>query len=102
MIFFKICYHAGGSTKYLRRSKVKRRNEDSSQSDASTPKKGRSGFAGKMRTYLWALSNEHISPIWLLYYHVKYEINNLPFLHGIVFLFYIHMHLSILLMKNVK
>ena len=52
--FFLICYHAGGSTKHLRRIEVKHRNENSSQSDASTPGEGRSGFAGKMRTCLWA------------------------------------------------
>ena len=50
--FFYLCCHAGVSTK--RRPKVKRRNEDSSPSDASTPKKGKTGFAGKMKTYLWA------------------------------------------------
>ena len=47
--FFYICYHAGGSTKHLPRPKVKRRDEESSLNDASTPKK-----RGKMRTYLWA------------------------------------------------
>ena len=47
--FFYICYNAGGSTKHSRRSKVKRRDEEWSSSDASTPKK-----RGKMRTYLWA------------------------------------------------
>ena len=74
MIFFKICYHAGGSTKYLRRSEVKRRNEDSSQSDASTPKKGRSGFAGKMRTYLWAYPlTPTPNPIFLPPAFVKYK-----------------------------
>ena len=52
--FFYICYHAGGSTKHLLRPKVKRRYEGSSPSDDSTPKRGKTGFAGKMRTYLWA------------------------------------------------
>ena len=47
--FFYICYRAGGSTKHLPRPKVKRRDEESSLNDASTPKK-----RGKMRTYLWA------------------------------------------------
>ena len=51
---FYICYHAGGSTKHLPRPKVKRRDEESSPCDALTPKKRKSGFAGKMRTYLWA------------------------------------------------
>ena len=49
-----ICYHAGGSTKHFRRSKMKRRDEESSPSDALTPKKRKTRLAGKMRTYLWA------------------------------------------------
>ena len=52
--FFRICYHAGGSTKHLRWLKVKRRDEESSPSDALTPKKRKTRLAGKMRTYLWA------------------------------------------------
>ena len=52
--FFYICYHAGGSTKHLPRPKVKRRDEESSPCDALTPNKRKSGFAVKMRTYLWA------------------------------------------------
>ena len=52
--FFHICYHAGGSKKHLRRSKVKRRNEELSPSDALTLKKSKTWFTGKMRTYLWA------------------------------------------------
>ena len=51
---FYICYHAGGSTKHLPRPKVKRRDEESSPCDALTPDKRKSGFAVKMRTYLWA------------------------------------------------
>ena len=51
--FFYICYHAGGSTKHLPRSEVKRRKEESSLSDVLTPKKGKTRFAGNMRTYLW-------------------------------------------------
>ena len=54
IIFFYIRYHAGGSTKHLPRPKVKRRNEDSPRSDASTPKRRKTRFAGKMRIYLWA------------------------------------------------
>ena len=50
--FFYICYRAGGSTKHLRRSKVKRRDEESPPCDTSTPKKGKTRLAGKMRTYL--------------------------------------------------
>ena len=52
--FFCICYHAGGSTKHLRWPKVKRRDEESSPSDALTPKKRKTRLAGKMRTNLWA------------------------------------------------
>ena len=52
--FFYICYHAGGSIKHFRRPKVKRRDEESSPSDALTPKKRKTRLAGKMRTYLWA------------------------------------------------
>ena len=48
--FFKIFYHAG-STKHLPRPEVKRRHEDSSPSFASTPKKRKTGFAGKIGTY---------------------------------------------------
>ena len=51
---FYICYQAGGSTKQLPRPEVKRRKEESSPKDALTPKKGKTHFAGKMRTYLWA------------------------------------------------
>ena len=47
--FFFICYHAGGSTKHLPPPKVTRPNEESSPSDALTPKK-----RGKIRTCLWA------------------------------------------------
>ena len=56
LIFFSfyICYQAGGSTKQLPRPEVKRRKEESSPKDALTPKKGKTHFAGKMRTYLWA------------------------------------------------
>ena len=50
---FYICYHAGGSTKQLPRPEVKRRKEESSPMDL-TPKKGKTRFAGKMRTYVWA------------------------------------------------
>ena len=52
--YFYICYHAGGSTKHLPRPEVKRREEESSPKDALTPKEGKTRFAGKMRTYLWA------------------------------------------------
>ena len=52
--FFNICYHGGGSTKHFRRPKVKRRDEESSPSDAFTPKKRKTRLAGKTRTYLWA------------------------------------------------
>ena len=51
---FYICYHAGGSTKHLPRPEVKRCKEESSPKDALTPKEGKTRFAGKMRTYLWA------------------------------------------------
>ena len=51
--FFYICYHAGGSTKHLPRSEVKRRKEESSLSDVLTPKKGKTRFESNMRTYLW-------------------------------------------------
>ena len=54
IILFTICYHAGGSTKHLRWPKVKRRDEESSPSDALTPKKRKTRLAGKMRTNLWA------------------------------------------------
>ena len=53
VMIFNICYHAGGSTKHLRPPKVERRNEESSPSDALTPKKRKTRLAGKMRTYLW-------------------------------------------------
>ena len=49
-----ICYHAGGSPKHFRRSKVKRCDEESSPGNALTPKKRKTRLAGKMRTYLWA------------------------------------------------
>ena len=52
-MIFNICYHAGGSTIHFRRSKVKRCDEESSPSDALTPKKRKTRLAGKMRTYLW-------------------------------------------------
>ena len=52
LFFFAICYHAGGSTKHLRWPKVKRRDEESSPSDALTPKKGKTRLPGKMRTIL--------------------------------------------------
>ena len=52
IFFFTICYHAGGSTKHLRWPKVKRRDEESSPSDALTPKKGKTRLPGKMRTIL--------------------------------------------------
>ena len=51
---FYICYHAGGVTKHLRPPKAERRNEESSPSDALTPKKRKTRLAGKMRTYPWA------------------------------------------------
>ena len=54
IFFFTICYHAGGSTKHLRWPKVKRRDEESSPSDALISKKRKTRFAGKMRTNLWA------------------------------------------------
>ena len=54
LIFFTICYHAGGSTKHLRWPKVKRRDEEKSPSDALISEKRKSRSAGKMRTYLWA------------------------------------------------
>ena len=54
LAFFNICYRAGGSTKHLRRSKAERRGEESSPSEALTPKRRKSRLAGKMRTYLWA------------------------------------------------
>ena len=54
--FFYICYHAGGSTKHLRPPKVKRRDEESSPSDALTPKERKTRSAGKMRTHLWVWS----------------------------------------------
>ena len=56
--FFKICYHAGGSTEHLPRPKMKRPDEDSSPSDTSTPKK-RKTFAGEIRTYLLASPLTH-------------------------------------------
>ena len=54
LMTFCICYHAGVSPKHFHRSKVKRRNEKSSPKDASTPKKRKTGNAGKIRIYLWA------------------------------------------------
>ena len=53
VMIFNICYHAGGSTKHVCRPKAERRNEESSPSDALTPKKKKTRLAGKMRTYLW-------------------------------------------------
>ena len=52
--FFTICYHAGGPTEHLRWPKVKRRDEESSPSDALISKKRKTRLAGKMRTNLWA------------------------------------------------
>ena len=52
MIFFYICYHAGGSTEHLPRPEVKCPKEESSSNDALTPKKGKTGLAGRMRVYL--------------------------------------------------
>ena len=52
--FFKICCHAGGSTEHLPRPKMKRCNEESSPSDASTTKKRETRLAGEIRTYLLA------------------------------------------------
>ena len=49
---FNICYHAGGVTKHFRPPKVERCNEESSSSDALTPKGKKNRLAGKMRTYL--------------------------------------------------
>ena len=51
--FFYICYHIGSSPKHFRWPKVKRRDEESSLSDALTPKIKETCLAGKMRTYLW-------------------------------------------------
>ena len=63
IIFFYICYHAGGSTKHFRWPKVKRRDEESSLSDALTPKIKETRLAGKMRTYLWVcLSTSYPHP----------------------------------------
>ena len=53
VMILNICYHAGGVTKHLRPPKVERRNEESSPSDALTPKKRKTRLTGKMRTYLW-------------------------------------------------
>ena len=64
IIFFYICYHAGGSTKHFRWPKVKRRDEESSLSDALTPKIKETRLAGKMRTYLWVcLSTPYPHPL---------------------------------------
>ena len=52
MIFFYICYHAGGSTQHLPRPELKRRDEESSPNDALTPKKGKTFLADKVRAYL--------------------------------------------------
>ena len=49
--FFKICYHAGGSTDHLPRPKMKRRNEESPPSDTSTPKKRKTRLDGEIMTY---------------------------------------------------
>ena len=54
IIFVHLLSYAGGSTKHLRRPKVKRRDEESSPSDALAPKKRKTRLAGKIRTYLWA------------------------------------------------
>ena len=56
LMIFSICYHAGSNTHHFPRPKVKHRKEESSQSDALTPKKRKTLFAGKMKTYLWACS----------------------------------------------
>ena len=53
VIVFYIFYYAGGSIKHVRPPKVKRRDEESSPSDALTPKKRKTRLAGKMRTHLW-------------------------------------------------
>ena len=50
--FFKICYHAGGSTEHLPRLKMKRRDEESPPSDTSTPKKRKPRLDGEIMTYL--------------------------------------------------
>ena len=50
--FFKICYHAGGSTEHLPRPKMKRRNEESPPSDTSTSKKRKTRHDGEIMTYL--------------------------------------------------
>ena len=50
--FFKICCHAGGSTEHLPRPKMKRRDEESSPSDTSTPKKRKPRLDGEIMTYL--------------------------------------------------
>ena len=73
VIVFYICYHAGGSTKHLRPPKVKRLDEESSPSDALTPKIRKTRLAGKMRTYLWAcpLTPRPPNPIFLFPAFVK-------------------------------
>ena len=53
IFFFTICYHAGGSTKHSRWPKVKHRDEESSPSDALTPKKRKTRLPGKRRRILW-------------------------------------------------
>ena len=73
VIVFYICYHAGGSTKHLRQTKVKRLDEESSPSDALPPKIRKTRLAGKMRTYLWAcpLTPRPPNPIFLFPAFVK-------------------------------
>ena len=56
---FYICYQTGGSTKQLPRPEVKRRKEEASPKDALTPKKGKTHFAGKMRTSMGVPSDPH-------------------------------------------
>ena len=53
VIFFHVCYHAGGSTEGFRLlgPKVKRRDEESSPSDLTLEKR-KTRLAGKTRTYL--------------------------------------------------
>ena len=70
MIFF--CYHLGGSTEV---EKMKRRSEESSPSDTSTPKKRKSRLAGGIRTYLLAcpLTLTPPNPIFFPLSFVKYK-----------------------------
>ena len=50
--FFKICYHAGGSTEHLPRPKKRRRDEESPPSDTSTSKKRKTRLDGEIMTYI--------------------------------------------------